>query len=475
MHYFLDPWAHIKTALDMCRGKPNFAFFMDMGTGKTGGTINAMREKYAEHKRVLRTLIVCPITVCSGWVKEFKLHASPNVQKRVYVLDGPQKERVATVLKARKKHGDACIFVMNYEALSMKTLVDALHDWGPEICVADESQRIKNPRAKRTAVLWGFSDRAPIKYILTGTPILQAPLDIFSQFRFLDGGATFGTNFYSFRARWFVDKNAGMPTQKYFPDWRPLPGTAEAFNRMIYTKAIRVMKDSCLDLPPFVRQRVEAGLGAAQQKAYTEMLNNFVTFLKGRACTAELAITKSLRLQQILSGYMVAEETGDVLKFDKVPRLDALAEIVEGLPADSKFVVWACFRENYNDIAGVVDKLGVKCVRLVGGMSKTQRDKALQRFADDPKTRCIIANPASAGVGVDGMQVANYAIYYSRNFNLEHDLQSNDRIYRGGSEMHKKVTRIDIVAPDTVDELILESLANKHTNAEAVLAWKKRL
>ena len=473
--YKIKPWEHQKRALDLCRGRQNYAFLMDMGTGKTAVTVNALREKYYQYKRVLKTLVICPVNVCNGWVREFKAHASPNVAKRVCLLTGTQRERVALVEKFRKKYQDNCIFVLNYEGLSMRELVAALGMWAPEVCIADESQRIKNPRAKRTAIAWLLADRAAVKYILTGTPILQSPLDVFSQFRFLDGGETFGPNFYSFRARWFVDKNAGMPSHKHFPDWQPLPGTSEAFHNLIYRKAIRVMKESCLDLPPFVNQRVEATLGKAQARAYNEMLNNFITFLKGRACTAELAITKSLRLQQILSGYIVEEDTGEIVKFDKVPRLDVLSEVVEGLPEKSKFVVWACFRENYNDLAGAVEKLGIKCVRLVGGLSKTQRDKALERFQTDDRVRCMIANPASAGVGVDGMQVANYAIYYSRNFNLEHDLQSNDRIYRGGSNVHNKVTRIDIVAPDTIDELILESLANKHSNAEAVLAWKKRL
>ncbi len=162
-------------------------------------------------------------------------------------------------------------------------------------------------------------------------------------------------------------------------------------------------------------------------------------------------------------------------RFKQVPRLDVLSEVIEGLPETAKFIVWACFRESYKDIKEVVDKLGISSVQLVGGLSKGARDSAIDKFTKCDGVRCLIANPASAGVGVDGLQVANYAIYYSRNFNLEHDLQSNDRIYRGGSEVHESVTRIDIVAPGTIDEMIMNSLAKKQSDAEAILEWRKAL
>lgn len=448
---------------------------MDMGTGKTSTTINAMREKFVEHKRILRTLILCPVAVCSGWLREFKSHAAPSVNERVFVLSGSAKDRIKRFKEATAKYG-GCIFVMNYEGLSMKALYNLIEGWRPEIMVSDECQRIKNPHAKRSEACWRLADGALIKYILTGTPILNSPLDIFSQYRFLDNGETFGRNFYSFRATYFHDKNAGMPSHKHFPNWQPLDGIDEVFNQKIYKKAVRVMKDACLDLPPFIRETVEAELGPEQGKAYREMHDYFLSYINNDdAVTAELAITKSLRLQQILSGHAVLDESGEVHKFKSVPRLDTLGDIASGIPLTSKFVVWACFRENYKDIKEVVEKLGIGCVQLVGGMSKEARETALERFKNDSTVRCLIGNPASAGVGVDGLQVANYAIYYSRNFNLEHDLQSNDRIYRGGSEVHRKVTRIDIVTPGTIDELILESLKNKHTSAEAILHWRKKL
>jgi len=473
LKYKLTPWEHQKEAIIFGRDKIEIAYFMDMGTGKTGATINSLRERYAAHKRILKTLIICPVQVCAGWGREFKAHAPPNVSDKAYVLVGSAKERLAIAATALVEN-NYCIFITSFEALVRDDLLNFFKKWEPEICIADESHRLKNPKAKTTLAATSLADMASYKYALTGTPMPNSLQDIYAQFRFLDRGETFGTNFFKFRTKYFYDKNLGMPGDKHFPNWQPKKDTEAIFNELIYQKAFRVMKSECMDLPPFVRIRHEVKLGKEQAKAYKEMHRDFVTIIDDDACVADLAITKSIRLQQILSGHAKLDDSGEIHVFKGNPRLNAVADIVGDLPPGAKVVVWACFKENYIGIEAALKKIKVKCVQLVGGMSKTQRNQSLYSFMNNATVRCMIANPASAGTGVDGMQVANYAIYYSRSFNLEYDLQSNDRIYRGGSEIHDKVTRIDLVAPDTLDEAILESLDNKLKASEAVLAWRKK-
>jgi SNF2 family DNA or RNA helicase len=484
MKFKIPLWKHQERAMLQASHHRDFAFLMDMGTGKTATTINTLRERFYRHHRLLRTLILCPVVVCENWKREFEAHSS--VAEKVFVLIGTQKERIEKFKAAIKKHGD-CIFVANYEALNMKDLYDHFLAYQFEIAIADESQRIKNPKAKRTQLAIRIADHTRYRYILTGTPILNNPMDIFAQYRFLDKGETFGANFFSFRARYFYDKNAGMPKHKHFPDWRPHPDTEKIFNNKIYKKAIRVMKDECLDLPPLVRQRVEVPLSKEQERVYASMHQSFIAYIKDSACVAELAITKSLRLQQIISGFVTLDEQDQeqiapgVIKkmkdnklhrFDDVPRLKALLELIEDLPHDSKFIIWCSFRDNYRMIWDAVEKLGINCVYLTGGLTQTTREKAIESFQEDPLTRCMIANQGAGGVGVN-LTAASYAIYYSRNFNLEYDLQSEARCHRGGSEIHKKITRIDLVAPGTIDEQILNSLEKKQSAAEAILEWRK--
>lgn len=487
MQYLIKPWDHQQKAIDMATapGVTGFGFLMDMGTGKTCASINTLRHHCLQVKRLLRTLVICPVIVLENWHDEIKLHS--KMGEYVTILHGPIKKRIA-LIDAAVESGTPKIFITNWEAISNGHLVDALLRYNPEVVIGDELHRIKNIKSKRTKAAIRIGDRSHYRMGLTGTGILNSPMDIFAQWRFLDKGREFGENFFSFRARYFYDKNAGMPKQSYFPDWQPLPDTMDILNRKIYKTAVRVMKSECMDLPPLVKKRVYVELGKEQGRVYKEMEKNFISFINDKACKADLAITKSLRLQQIISGHvklddpeavnaarktLASVEDANVYHFPEVPRMNALKEIVENIPETEKVIVWCCFRENYKVIEKMLTDMGVSCALIVGGMKQADRRKVVEDFQDrNSSLRCIVANQGAGGIGIN-LTAASYSIYYSRNFNLEHELQSNDRNYRGGSEIHESITRVDIVAKGTLDEKILDALHSKKTIAEAILEWRK--
>lgn len=475
MNFLVQPWDHQRKAIDKALAKiderwacNDLALFFDMGTGKTSTTINILRGTFAEEKRIMRTLILCPVVVCENWRREFKVHS--KLGNKVIVLTGSQKQRIKTFLKYSSSD---VIFVTNYEALTMSELLQEIVEWNPEILVCDESQRLKNHEAKRTRQATLLADLCKRRFILTGTPILNSPMDIFSQFRILDGGATFGKNFFAFRATYFWDKNAGMPSNIHFPKWEARDEIEELFNEKIYAKAMRVMKHECLDLPPFVRTEVYVELAAEQARVYKEMEKEFITYLDDEACVAQIALTKALRLMQIVSGYVKTEE-GNEIALPKNPRLDALEDLLESIPRNEKTIVWTTFQENYRQIASLCERMKLPYAQLHGGIGGKKRQEEIDRFQTDPACRVLIANQAAGGVGVN-LTAASYAIFYARNFSLEQDLQANDRNYRGGSEVHQKITRIDMVAPGTIDEIILEALRTKKDMSERILALKEML
>lgn len=336
------------------------------------------------------------------------------------------------------------------------------------------SQRVKDAKSKRTKLCIELADITPYKLLLTGTPILNTAMDIWSQFRILDKGETFDRNFYAFRARYFYDRNANMPTSKHFPDWRPLPGLAETFNKLIYAKATRVLKKDCLDLPPLVRQRVEVDLSPEQERMYIAMRDEYVAYMGTKACVASIALTKILRLQQMVSGFWVDDEEDKPRSFKDNPRLIVLKELLRDVAHTSKVIVWASFRHSYIDLIKVCEELEIAHVCLYGGMTDKSRQVSIDSFQTDNKVRVMIANPAAGGVGIT-LTAASYMIYYSRTFSLEHDLQSEARAHRGGSEIHDKITRIDIVTPGTVDEVILDALERKENLASDILRIKDLL
>lgn len=467
--YLVPPWQHQLEAIRLATvPEPrSFALFMEPGTGKTGTEINILRHLYVSHGRVLRTVIFAPISVVRNWEREFSIHS--KLSAMVHVLLGPGAKRVALLEQLMLE--EPAIVVTNYESLSMDGVLRALEAFGVEVLVFDESQRMKNAKAKRTKAAIKLADRVFYKYLLSGSPILNSPMDIFAQYRILDGGETFGDNFFVFRKNYFYDKNSGMPSHKYFPDWQPQEGLAKIFNEKIYSKAYRVLKKDCLDLPSFVKTRAYVTMGPAQAKLYNSMFRSWVAYLHDKAFVATIALTKALRLQQITSGFCV-DEDGGVMVFDENPRIQVLEELLEQLTPDHKVIVWACFRPNYGAIETVCQKLGIRCAKLVGGMTDKERERDLEAFQKDPGVRVMIANQGAGGIGVN-MVEASYAIYFSRNYSLEQDLQSEARNYRGGSEMHQKVTRIDLVCQDTIDEVVLEALWNKQDVAEAIMKWKK--
>lgn len=473
--FILPPWKHQVEGITRALSGRDFAFFFEQGTGKTATTINTLRNLYAREKRPMRTLILCPVVVCENWRREFKEHS--KIGYLAHVLKGPGKVRIEE-FKAKSATNPPHIFITNFEALQMKELVQLILHWRPEILVVDESQRCKSHKSVRAKTAAAIAKNTKHNFILSGTPITNKELDIFQQFLILDRGATFGDNYWIFQHRYFYDKNAGMLTgknkQNHFPDLRLREGMGEAINQAIYRKAMRVLKQDCLDLPDLVRVEVPVELSSEQRRLYKEMKRDFIAYLKsGEAVTAQIAVVKALRLQQIVTGYCKTEE-GKEISFKENPRLDALADLIADIPETEKIIIWACFKENYEQIAGLLNKMEISHTALHGGVSGKERQKNIDAFQKDNSTRVMIANQAAGGVGVN-LTRASTAIFYSRNFNWEQDTQAEARNHRGGSEIHQKITRYDLIARETIDEIIAEALKNKFDMAEKILSIAEKL
>lgn len=463
MEVLRRPWAHQLEAANRAKDLPEFGLLFDMGTGKTMTAINIARHKYTLHKRVLKTLIFGPPIVVENWRREWLMN-SKIPESKIIPLRGSQVQRLATF----KKHSsDNVIFITNYEALLMKNLFEEFTKWKPELLIWDELHKLKSMQSKRTKAAIKLADESLYRLGLTGTPVLNSPMDLFAQFRVLDKGRTFGKNFFQFRAKYFVDKNAGMPQGRYFPDWRPRTSMFEDMNRLVYESAMRVKKEDCMDLPPLIKKPIYVEMTPPQAKAYEQMKKAFIAYINDKAAVSDLAITKALRLQQIVSGFVKMEDD-TIHRFEDHPRKAALLELLEELTPEHKIIVWAVFKENYNDIRAVCEKLNIQYREVHGDITDKNKLNAVDDFNNDPMVRVIFGHPASGGIGIN-LVASDVSIFYSRNFSLEQDLQAEARNYRGGSEIHKKVTRIDLVTMGTIDEQILEKLSNKVAIGEKIL------
>lgn len=476
-------WDHQRKAVEKGLGMDHLGLFFEVGTGKSRAAIDLMRQQCAKEGRLMRTLILAPKIVLTNWQREIDKYSKIH-PRDVVILLGSQKKRINEFSNACSKDGSLTgnrIIVTNYEAMDMDDLVKMIKDWRPEILIADEAHRLKNPESKRAKEAIKVSDLAKYKYALTGTPILNSAMDLFNIFRFLDGGETFGKNFYVFRSTWFEDQNAAWTgRQGHFPKYAPRAETYQQLAVKVANKSVQAKKSECLDLPPFLRQSIYVELSPEQAKLYKQMRDDYIAYVEElergdqpRAVVAQLAVTKALRLQQIVTGYGKLDD-GSVHKIKENPRLKALEELLADLSGEHKIIVWSVFHENYADIASVCKKLKLDYGELHGKIGQKDREEAIRRFDVDPNCRVLIANQAAGGIGIN-LVSSDVSIFYSKNFSLEQDIQAEGRNYRGGSEIHEKVTRIDIVATGTIDDLISEALASKQDISRTILEWKQKI
>ena len=462
----MELWEHQKKAIATASFRDYYALFFEMGTGKTRTVLEILKTKIAKTGKPLKTLIVSPLVVVPNWSFE----ASQWVVLEVTPLLGSQKKRIQTFLYSLSVGQST--FSINYEGLLMKDLFLRLKMWCPDVLIFDESHKLKSYSSQRTKKAFELSQKSRYRFLLSGTPVLNSAQDLFSQYLILDHGKTFGANFWAFRHKYFYDANYKMPTHIHFPNWQIKKDAVSRINLALKKDSMRVTKDECLDLPPLVKEVRYVEMSKDQARMYDEMRKDFIAFLGQKVVVAQLALTKALRLQQIVSGFVKVEggeeKSLQVEPAKMLPREQTLHELLEELAPYHKVIVWAVFKHNFKQIATICKKLKLDYVEVHGGISAKGKQESIDAFNKDEKTRVYIGHPGAGGIGVN-LTVAPYCIYFSRDFSLEHDLQSEARNHRGGSERHDKITRIDLVCKDTIDEIVLKMLANKSELGEKLL------
>lgn len=481
---------HQAANLDRFAYQPHMALLWEMGTGKSTEAIAWLRAKYNMNKAVTRTLIVSPVATLYNWLDEFKINAPEAVVNHVLVpYKKSRKMRYSLKERAKLITGSGKnIIVINPESLDSPEVVAALKEFGPVNVVIDEADGWKKPalsskkaqngkkqeRPTRLGNLVSVTDRAQNRAIMTGTLILNSYLDIWAPWRILDRGETFGPNYFVFRERYFRDANAAWSGKaKYFPLWVPKPGIEGEITAMIGRKASRVLKSECLDLPELVTEKRFVEMGEDQAKAYYELESQLVTEIQNGTCAASNALTKVLRLMQILSGYMpVVMEDGQfdtkaMYFFKDNPRLDQLEADLRELTPNHKVIVWCTFATMYPKIRELFDKLELGYTEITGESNDHQGAK--EKFQNDPKCRVILSNPKAGGIGIN-LVASSYSLYYSYNHSRREREQSKARNHRGGSEIHERITHLDYVARDTINEEILDALQRKEDYSENILA-----
>jgi SNF2 family DNA or RNA helicase len=457
-------FAHQAQVLESTWDRENHALFMEMGTGKTAVALHTFR-RLLEAGSVNDMLVVAPKGVVGNWVdREIPTHLGLGDRCAVHLWHSGAGKNERT---ARRFFMDPPgsltgprILVVNVEALSSvaeaRELCAAFLRQRRALMVVDESTSVKSPSARRTKVVLALSDAAAFRRILTGSPVTRAPLDLYTQMRFLDWRILGHSNFYSFRARYAVlrDQAIGGRTVKLVVGYQRLAELADK----IRPHATRILKEECLDLPPKVYTRRALVLSDEQKRVYKGMRETAqAELVGGNWASATAAITQLMRLQQVAAGF-ITDETGGLHSLPH-NRIAALLETVA--ETEGRVVVWSHWRHCLREIEeALAREYGRGAVRVIhGGIDQSEREQAITDFQNpESPLRFLVANPAVAGWGVT-LTAASTVVYYTNSYDLEHRLQSEDRCHRIGQT--RSVTYVDLVAEATVDERVIAALRAK--------------
>ena len=466
-----QPYEHQLKALTMSWDKEYFAYFMEMGTGKSKVLIDNIAMLYDKGK-INGALIVAPKGVVGTWyLNQIPDHLPDHIEHK-NVLWKPNITRKQNLrLKSLFETGtDLHILIMNVEAFSTTKgceFAKKFLDSHRTLMAVDESTTIKNPDAKRTKNICNLSILSKYRRILTGSPVTKSPLDLYKQCDFLKEELLGHGSYYTFRTRYAIMKTAnfGGKSVQIVVGYRNLDELSEKLRPFSY----RVLKDDCLDLPDKIYMKRTVQLSSEQKKVYEQMKQMALAEMNGKMMSTATVLTQLMRLHQITCGHFTADD-GSIQKI-KSNRLDELMDVLEEI--EGKVVIWAHYQ---NDVETIVEHLKKKygdnsIVDYYGRTRPENRQSNIDKFQKDEGCRFFIGTPATGGYGITLTQASN-VIYYSNGYDLEKRMQSEDRAHRIGQK--KSVTYIDLIADDTIDTNIVKSLRRKINIASKVMGEEIR-
>lgn len=441
------PYEHQRRMVQYALAHKQFAFLCEMGTGKTLAAINFCNILF-ETWRAKRALIVAPKTICSVWEKEI----AKDSNFPVYTAHDKTKKRKIAILRLQF---EKIYCIINYEALTamMKGKDNRMQkEIGSNfnIVILDESTRIKNPKAKTTKNILKTFPEVPYKLILSGTPVTQSPVDIYSQYRFLNNNFLRWKNWYSFR-NYFCIMGGYMNYQ--IIGYRKLP----LLKSLIGKHALQIKKEDCIDLPQKIYERRETDMSRPLKSQYTEMKRNLILEVENNEdLTAENVLVKMKYLQRISSGHFLTEQKDN-------SKINLLEETICDLPEGEQFIVWVFFRKSIELIEDLLKRMKIKYSVLHGDIK--DRGAQIDNFQSGER-RCMIGQIQTGGMGIT-LTAAHYSIIFENSFSLQDRKQLEDRIHRPGQ--NKKCVYIDLILKKSLDKKILHAIQTKQTTAKAIV------
>ena len=474
-----DLMPHQKVACYTAFQKDRAAFFLDRGTGKTCAAITLATNEARVEDGIYPILVVCPKSVLHNWVNEFEKFSVAIGD--VVALNGSAIARERQVLEALtprpgKEFGAV---VATYDVIPRNPGIFKFVRWGR--IILDESHMIRGHTSARSKALVELRETSRRRLLLSGTWIANGPFDLWPQLEFLDegfSGFTSAKAFKSFYGQFEEVENKDGQRREQLVGFQHLPVLQERIARV----ATIALKE---DVMPWLPERsdivLDVELSAEQRTAYEAMRDDLLTSFQGREMSVDHALTAMLRLAQITSGYIVADEQRDednevvvgkeVVRFSENPKIDVLIDSIKDQHPKSKAIVWAAFLPVLDMVCERLETEGIRYLRLDGGTPQSRRQEIEDEFNSYEGPIVFVGNPEAGGTGINlpgylpeneeaHAYNADEVYYVALRWSPVVYQQSRDRNH-GKSRCRVPIRYNHLVVPNSIDARILKTHQTK--------------
>jgi SNF2 family DNA or RNA helicase len=467
------------------------------GLGKTAQAIRALKELQDRGEDVFPALIVCPNTLKKNWKREFE-RWWPGVDVEVIKGSATQRRKIF--------EESADVYVINWESLRSHSRLSGYGSIALAKCtecgghddrvsenrcevhlrelntidfkavIADEIHRSKEPKSKQTRALWAATGDADIRFALTGTPIANNVLDMWSILHWLSPDE------WPSKTRW-IDRmiNTMMNAFGGMMVLGVKPHMEQEFYAAINPRMRRMLKQKVLPwLPDMLFERKDVEMSTKQKKAYDQMRDLMIAELEdGESVTAPSPLTQTIRLLQFASSFAemsVDETTGEskVTLIGPSCKVDAVMDdIKNGDFGDDSVAVCAVSRQLIDLLSAEMTKEKIPHGLITGAQNEDERQQAVDDFQAG-KIKWILFTAQAGGVGIT-LTAARRLIMLQRPWSLVDHKQALDRVHRIGSEIHDSIMITDYVTEGTIEERVIQVLETKADNFEQIVRDKAQL
>lgn len=480
----IELFSHQKEGVEFLVKRPGAMLLFEMGLGKTRTALQAALKLYAANK-IDRILVIAPAAVRLSWKQEIAKFEDGTFVTLAY-------DSSTAKVRATTRGEGLPILIVSYGLLPQKRHVDAFAKWafeGSAVLIADESSFLKNRTAKCTKGSAEIAEACCYRWLLTGTPIANSPLDLYGQAIVMangDGPLKKFSSFYSFRARYAVLKMMNMGSIKFqqVVSYQNLDELTKKFAPYV----MRRTKEECLDLPAKTYEVREVALSNATWRIYQELKKEAMLCLPdSEERPVPNAAVRIMRLAQLTSGHVGAETPGAgdpsfalESKAEDISseKLDYLAEqiLTWELSNENAIIVWTRWRRERERLTDII-RGKIQGYQVYGGQSQLSRERDINGFQSINGRRILIAQPHAGGFGLN-LTTASTAVFLSNDFSYTTRVQAEDRIHRIGQ--HHPCLYLDVIATGptgqrTIDAYVLEALKAKKSLAETTCAGWRRI